>query len=64
MKDHVNSRYYINYLSLLSINHYLSSNIIRNFVHQFLPLVLLFLRALLLTVVGLLCIVLLSCVYF
>jgi len=40
------------------------SNNIRKWVQYFLPIVLLFLCALLLTVVGLLCIVLLSCVYF
>jgi len=42
---------------------YLWSNNIRNYVQYFLPLVLLFLCALLLTVVGLLCIELLPYVY-
>jgi hypothetical protein len=42
---------------------YLCSNNIRNLVQHFLPLVLLLLNALL-TVAGLLCIELLSCVYF
>jgi len=43
---------------------YLWSNNIRNYVQYFSPLVLLFLCALLLTAVGLLCIKLLSYIYF
>ena len=42
---------------------YLWSNNIRNYVQHFLPIVFLFLHALLLNVVGLLCTVSLSCVY-
>ena len=43
---------------------YLWSNNIRNYIQYFLPILLLYLCALLLTAVGLLCIELLSYVYF